>query len=554
MNEAVGFIKSSFSEVLNPKVLGFAFHRAWIATFFFSANIFITNNHVNDEANVIYPLSLLLLVGVMICGVLLPNKLRQCMQTRALKIASPLLMSVGSLLLAATELVTIPAVPYLCGLFTGVGSGLLLFYWAEQYGKTEPAMAQLHSALAFTLAIVIYALFMLFTSNLFYVISGAFLPLLSALALRYSSSKNNVEKYADIPAASIKTKFSPEGETGALRICFAALIISFVHAAVVGVQKQLSFAASSGAIVQNSTFVPSLELTFAITQVGSTLILVILIAASILVLKRSDIGFIYRFVLVFMIASVLSCTWLGSTYWQLTSIMINVGYSCFELIFWIALSNICYRYHVAPLRAFGLGRAGWVVGVFLGGLQPPLPFMNLVDAFGTNAIAGAASGTAADTIAAATDAAAGAASGTAASTITAATDAASNAIAMGTTATGVLTTSSAFIVSILTILLVITYAFILPERNVVTITTGYGGRLGALQSRCKKLASRFLLTQRETEVLVHLIKGRDTSHIQASLNISAGTVSTHRQRIYQKTNVHSRQELIDLLELTHSDD
>jgi DNA-binding CsgD family transcriptional regulator len=110
-----------------------------------------------------------------------------------------------------------------------------------------------------------------------------------------------------------------------------------------------------------------------------------------------------------------------------------------------------------------------------------------------------------------------------------------------------------FLVSLLIVLVVATYAFILPEHNIVAITTGLGNHRGSLQSRCKTLSEKYSLSQRENEVLVLLVKGRNLASIKETLNISAGTVSTHRQRIYQKMGIHSRQELLDFLEQTHPD-
>ena len=62
------------------------------------------------------------------------------------------------------------------------------------------------------------------------------------------------------------------------------------------------------------------------------------------------------------------------------------------------------------------------------------------------------------------------------------------------------------------------------------------------------IAKEFGLSKRETEVFSLLAKGRDTAYIQEKLFISSGTVCSHRDRIYRKLGVHSRQELLDLVE------
>ena len=45
-----------------------------------------------------------------------------------------------------------------------------------------------------------------------------------------------------------------------------------------------------------------------------------------------------------------------------------------------------------------------------------------------------------------------------------------------------------------------------------------------------------------------LARGRNAYHIQDELTLSYNTVKTHVKRIYRKLDVHSQQELIDLVE------
>lgn len=62
------------------------------------------------------------------------------------------------------------------------------------------------------------------------------------------------------------------------------------------------------------------------------------------------------------------------------------------------------------------------------------------------------------------------------------------------------------------------------------------------------LVTEFSLTERETEVLGHLCDQRTASWIADKLFISVSTVNVHIKNIYRKCNVHSRQELLDLLD------
>ncbi len=69
-----------------------------------------------------------------------------------------------------------------------------------------------------------------------------------------------------------------------------------------------------------------------------------------------------------------------------------------------------------------------------------------------------------------------------------------------------------------------------------------------LASQCARLARMGKLSKRETEVLGLIAKGRSTPRIMDELKLSKNTVNTHTSHIYQKLSVHSRQELLNLLE------
>jgi DNA-binding CsgD family transcriptional regulator len=482
MRRLAAFFTSSFSDIGDSRVLGLALHRAWIATFFFSANTINYSSGSGGHLGNLYNVSLMALALVMLSGGIAPHMMKSIMRFKAVQILSPLFMSVGSfLLLIAVNTGGDLFVSILSGGLTGLGSGMLLLYWGELYGESDATTAQINSALAFTLAVFIYALFLLFSASLLFIVAATILPLLSGIALLKAYPTRPAERTAHVIQGGI---------TNVARVAVTALIISFVN----GVFGRIAH--STSAPPETQAQVLAAETLFTISLFVSTLILAILIFTTIFVSHKSDLGIIYRFVLMFFIVGVLFSPYEDGI-GLFASVITNAGYSAFELIFWIALSNISYRYHIPPLRAFGFGRLAWVIGVYLGGLYPP-PF--IIESMLQSAAY-----------------------------------------------------LPFFLISLLIVLVVATYAFILPEHSIVAITTGFGNRHGNLQSRCKTLSEKYGLSQRENEVLVLLVKGRNLASIKKSLNISAGTASTHRQRIYQKTGIHSRQELLDLLELTQPD-
>ena len=76
---------------------------------------------------------------------------------------------------------------------------------------------------------------------------------------------------------------------------------------------------------------------------------------------------------------------------------------------------------------------------------------------------------------------------------------------------------------------------------------GMDAEEGAQGNAVEVWAQRWGLTQRETDVLECLAAGRTQPWIAENLSISESTVGTHVRHIYQKADVHGRQELLDCL-------
>lgn len=69
---------------------------------------------------------------------------------------------------------------------------------------------------------------------------------------------------------------------------------------------------------------------------------------------------------------------------------------------------------------------------------------------------------------------------------------------------------------------------------------------------CAELATTFALTPREREVLSLLARGRTAAYVGRALGISPDTAKTHIRSIYHKMDIHTQQDLMDLIEATAS--
>lgn len=74
------------------------------------------------------------------------------------------------------------------------------------------------------------------------------------------------------------------------------------------------------------------------------------------------------------------------------------------------------------------------------------------------------------------------------------------------------------------------------------------GTLSPVADRCAAIGTAAALTDREQEIFEYLARGRNVRFIQDELTVSYNTVKTHVSHIYAKLDVHSHQELIDLVE------
>ncbi|HIW75832.1 LuxR C-terminal-related transcriptional regulator [Gordonibacter sp.] len=71
---------------------------------------------------------------------------------------------------------------------------------------------------------------------------------------------------------------------------------------------------------------------------------------------------------------------------------------------------------------------------------------------------------------------------------------------------------------------------------------------GRWSRTCDELAELYKLSPRQKEIFLLLARGRNVQFIRDELVLSTPTVKSHIYNIYQKMDIHSHQELIDLVE------
>ena len=100
------------------------------------------------------------------------------------------------------------------------------------------------------------------------------------------------------------------------------------------------------------------------------------------------------------------------------------------------------------------------------------------------------------------------------------------------------------------IILMVSYLLIVfvatPREGEATADAG-GNPFEAVIAQSRRLGEERGLTKRESEILELVAQGRSVPYICEELTLADGTVRTHMMRIYKKLDVHSKQELLDLL-------
>ena len=90
--------------------------------------------------------------------------------------------------------------------------------------------------------------------------------------------------------------------------------------------------------------------------------------------------------------------------------------------------------------------------------------------------------------------------------------------------------------------------FILVRKNAsAKSSAAQPAGVDVLQQACAQLSQERGLSQRQTEVLDLLVHGYDVPSIAKKLFISENTVRTHTKKVYALLDVHSKQEIVDLV-------
>lgn len=532
------------------KLVGFGFYYAWIWVSY-NSNVLVFPSAASDlppdTISLTYLVSTLALGVALVLLSLVRPLTRRLVGSNLLLIAVAVVVGAATVGTYASSSLGADANLYLIvsAALTGSGTSVIVLRFGVVYSKAPAREAAMYTAASFVFAAMIYFMAVGLPDPVGMVFT-ALLPVLAVV-----STLTNPE-------------WSDEGEGGRpegpvpLRRFFVRLLVAVaVFSVVVGVSRGFSVPHSS---------ISSLNADGALIIFSTAVVAGVLFVVVGLLRRQFDVSRLYYPIIIAVAAGILVTPLLGGT--GFGSQFITVAYNCFVLVIWCLLAYVAYSSRLSPILVFGLGRGasalgttfGWLAGLEIvrsqGDGSLSLEVISVAMVFAllvvsmlvlNDRLIGDAlrpeeriRGDAAEVPAQG----AGSAGEAAFADRRGAEDRRSAADGEGAWDGGTGRSGAS-------------------EMGEVGEMGGAGASLadgspggaaagerrsGPYRMRCDAVAEHYGLSPRERDVFDLLVRGRSIDYIAQNLTISFNTAKSHIRHIYVKADVHSRQELIDLID------
>lgn len=349
--------ESAFGE-LSLLSVGYGLHQAWVyATMFGTASVFgpmpCFQGLYGSSVTVPYLISTIVYVFAMLLIAATDQRFLKLYTSRKLLCIGAALSCVGSLLLLTVPFFGTPLAETASGIMTGIGSAILIVYWGTAFARTDSASIVLNTAIAISIAIGLFATVLHYAPFPVSAITIACVPLLE-LAILLKKTPKPFHERDEVPI------FKPLPiNRGRFVVRFGAPVL------VLGI--------ALGMLRSNS-----LQNLVMKTSVGAQPMLLlaagcatVLVLVTIMALGGGDRWSRFFQPLVPFIAVTVFIMPLASTEnTALTSVIMLVGFLCFESLMWIFFADLSQRFRLSPIFVFGLGRAILAIAIMFGALVP----------------------------------------------------------------------------------------------------------------------------------------------------------------------------------------
>lgn len=349
--------ESAFGE-LSLLSVGYGLHQAWVyATMFGTSSVFgpmpCFEGLYGSSVTMPYLISSIVYIFAMLFIAATDQRFLKLYTSRKLLCIGAVLSCVGSLLLLATPFFGASLASTISGIMTGIGSAILIVYWGTAFARTDSASIVLNTAIAISIAIGLFATVLHYAPFPVSALAIACVPLLE-LAILLKKTPQPYHERDEVPI------FKPLPiNRGKFVMRFGAPVL------VLGI--------ALGMLRSNS-----LQNLVTKTSVGAQPMLLlaagcatVLVLVTIMALGAGDRwSRFFQPLVPFIAVTVFLMPLASAENAALTSVIMLVGFLCFESLMWIFFADLSQRFRLSPVFVFGLGRATLAFAIMVGTLMP----------------------------------------------------------------------------------------------------------------------------------------------------------------------------------------
>ena len=349
--------ESAFGE-LSLLSVGYGLHQAWVyATMFGTSSVFgpmpCFEGLYGSSVTMPYLISSIVYIFAMLFIAATDQRFLKLYTSRKLLCIGATLSCMGSLLLLGAPFIGAPLANAISGIMTGIGSAILIVYWGTAFARTDSTSIVLNTAIAISIAIGLFATVLHYAPFPVSALAIACVPLLE-LAILLKKTPEPFHERDEVPF------FKPLPiNRGKFVVRFGAPVL------VLGI--------ALGMLRSNS-----LQNLVTKTSVGAQPMLLlaagcatVLVLVTIMALGAGDRwSRFFQPLVPFIAVTVFLMPLASAENAFLTSVIMLVGFLCFESLMWIFFADLSQRFRLSPVFVFGLGRAIMAFAIMFGTLVP----------------------------------------------------------------------------------------------------------------------------------------------------------------------------------------
>lgn len=349
--------ESAFGE-LSLLSVGYGLHQAWVyATMFGTSSVFgpmpCFEGLYGSSVTMPYLISLIVYIFAMLFIAATDQRFLKLYTSRKLLCIGATLSCMGSLLLLGAPFIGAPLANAISGIMTGIGSAILIVYWGTAFARTDSTSIVLNTAIAISIAIGLFATVLHYAPFPVSALAIACVPLLE-LAILLKKTPEPFHERDEVPF------FKPLPiNRGKFVVRFGAPVL------VLGIALGMLRSNSLQNLV-TKTSVGAQPMLLLATGCATVLVLVTIMALG----AGDRWSRFFQPLVPFIAVTVFLMPLASAENAFLTSVIMLVGFLCFESLMWIFFADLSQRFRLSPVFVFGLGRAIMAFAIMFGTLVP----------------------------------------------------------------------------------------------------------------------------------------------------------------------------------------